>query len=199
MGCNQESGNIVLRDSNGYKTSSSWQIHITAWLFCLFTENSKRKILFLKIELLCRRKKEPQMAHNLENPCYVQTCDAAPTNNLGGCEENDYATCHIESNGNVYVEFGDSQPSCQSGTNCADNYKIQSVWKSKNGKFEIAWGCQGLRFTVKYIFIDHSSIYQYFVYTLIWVGLRFTRRVWKQVTWLILAVGSFVRFHKLSD
>ena len=55
------------------------------------------------------------MAHNLENPCYVQTCDAAPTNNLGGCEENDYATCHIESNGNVYVEFGDSQPSCQSG------------------------------------------------------------------------------------
>ena len=75
----------------------------------------KTKFLILKIELLCRRKKEPKMAHNLENPCYVQTCDAAPTNNLGGCEENDYATCHIESNGNVYVEFGDSQPSCQSG------------------------------------------------------------------------------------
>lgn len=66
---------------------------------------------------LCRRnRKEPAMAHNLENPCYVHSCDAPPTNDLGGCgEESDYATCHVQDNGNVYVEFGDSQLPTRSG------------------------------------------------------------------------------------
>jgi len=69
-------------------------------------------LLVLVIFFLYRRRnrKEPAMAHNLENPCYVHSCDAPPTNDLGGCgEESDYATCHVQDNGNVYVEFGDSQ------------------------------------------------------------------------------------------
>lgn len=51
------------------------------------------------------------MAHSLANPCYVDGAPAAAScsNDLGGSNENEYATCRFESNGNVYVEMGSDE------------------------------------------------------------------------------------------
>lgn len=53
------------------------------------------------------------MLTTLSNPCYVDD-----PRNHGDRGDGDYATCRIESNGNVYVEIGDEKKAyggCQGG------------------------------------------------------------------------------------